>query len=179
MARSDQDDDETYYFPSQAWFDEYRDPINADDEYAEVAANWGTEFDGDFVFGMEDMPVEAPDTGAVPDSLAAELDRYVGRRETATPPTPTWDWKPSSATAAHLVERPERVNAGFTLSATPTAGSDCSAANWASSTGLVTGRFDIDGDRQKMLQYSRAAVRPTETTAGIDAEFAGEVFADP
>ena len=43
----------------------------------------------------------------------------------------------------------------------------------------MTGRFDIVGDLQKVLQYSRTAVRLTETAAGIDAEFAGEVFADP
>jgi hypothetical protein len=43
----------------------------------------------------------------------------------------------------------------------------------------VTGRFAIDGDRQKMLQYARAAVRLTETAAGIDAEFVGEGFVDP
>jgi hypothetical protein len=45
--------------------------------------------------------------------------------------------------------------------------------------GLMTGRFDIDGDMQKVLQYSGAAVRLTETAAGIDAEFAGEGVADP
>ena len=43
----------------------------------------------------------------------------------------------------------------------------------------MTGRFDIDGDRQKLLKYSRAAVRLTETAAGIDAEFADEGFVDP
>ena len=45
--------------------------------------------------------------------------------------------------------------------------------------GLMTGRFDIDGDMQKVVKYSRAAVRLTETAAGIDAEFAGEGFVDP
>jgi len=44
--------------------------------------------------------------------------------------------------------------------------------------GLSTGRFDIDGDMQKVLQYSWVAVRLTETAAGIDAEFADETFAE-
>ena len=52
MARPDQADTETYYFPSQAWFDEYRERINADDEYAEAAADWDIDFGGDFVFEM-------------------------------------------------------------------------------------------------------------------------------
>jgi len=39
----------------------------------------------------------------------------------------------------------------------------------------MTGRFDIEGDMQKLLQYSRAAVRLTETAA----EFVGEGFVDP
>jgi len=43
----------------------------------------------------------------------------------------------------------------------------------------VIGRVDIVGNMQNVLQYSRAAVRLTETAAGIDAEFAGGVFTDP
>lgn len=41
---------------------------------------------------------------------------------------------------------------------------------------MMSGHFDIDGDMQKVMQYSQTAVRLTKAAAEIDAEFADEVF---
>ena len=35
----------------------------------------------------------------------------------------------------------------------------------------MTGRFDIDGDMQKVLQYSEAALAMNETGREIDTEY--------
>jgi putative sterol carrier protein len=40
--------------------------------------------------------------------------------------------------------------------------------------GMMPGHLEIDGDMQKSMQYSQAAVRLTET----DAEFADGIFTD-
>jgi putative sterol carrier protein len=179
MARSDQDDDETYYFPNQAWFEEYCDRINADDEYADAAAEWGTDFDGDFVFEMEDMAVEHLDTDTMADSLAEDLDRYVPAEGDSHAGYAHLGLEAGECTAARLVERPDRVDAGFTLSTDADSWKRLLRGELGVIDGLMTGRCDIDSDMQKVLQYSRAAVRQTETAAGIDAMFAGEVYADP
>lgn len=42
--------------------------------------------------------------------------------------------------------------------------------------GLMGGDFELDGDMQKVLQYSDAAVRLTELAADIDAEFVDERY---
>ena len=78
MARTDAT---PTYFPSQGWFDEYREPINDDNAYAEAAADWGVDFDGDFVFEMREMPVDDLEAAAMPDGLAAEPDRYVSEED--------------------------------------------------------------------------------------------------
>ena len=36
---------------------------------------------------------------------------------------------------------------------------------------MMSGEFEIEGDMQKLLQYSEAAVEMTETGHGIDIEF--------
>ena len=36
---------------------------------------------------------------------------------------------------------------------------------------MMSGEFEIEGDMQKVLQYSQAAVEMTETGRGIDTEF--------
>jgi putative sterol carrier protein len=179
MAGPDQDDAETYYFPSRAWFEGYRERINADDEYADAAAEWGTEFDGDVIFEMEETPMDDLDTDTMPDSLPAELDRYVRAAGDSHAGYAHRGLEGGECTAARLVERPDRVDAGFTLSAAADSWKRLLRGELGVIDGLMTGRCDIDGDMQKLLQYSRAAVRLTETAAGIDDEFAGEVFADP
>ncbi|HET7323838.1 MAG TPA: sterol carrier protein, partial [Halococcus sp.] len=42
--------------------------------------------------------------------------------------------------------------------------------------GLMGGDFELDGDMQKILQYSDAAVRLTELSGNPDAEFADERY---
>jgi len=178
MARTDTDQAETYYFPSQSWFAEYRERINADDEYAETAADWGTDFNGDFVFKMEEMPIDDLDTGAMPDSLATELDRYVQEEDGEYVGYAFLGLEAGECTAAELVEGPESVDAGFTLSADNETWKRLMQGELGVVDGMMSGHFEIDGDMQKVMQYSQAAVRLTETAAEIDAEFADEEFAE-
>jgi putative sterol carrier protein len=177
MVRSDTADAESYYFPSQAWFSEYRERINDDAAYAEQAADWGTEFNGDFVFEMADMPVEELDTDAMPDDLAQELDRYVRAEDGSYVGYAFLGLEGGECTAARLIEGPEEVEAGFTLSADHDTWKQLMAGEVGVVDGVMSGHFEIDGDMQKVMQYSQAAVRLTETAAEIDAEFADEVFA--
>jgi len=177
MADTDTDRAETYYFPSQAWFAEYRDRINQDDEYAEAAADWGTDFNGDFVFEMEEMPIDDLDTDAMPDSLAADLDQYVQEAEGSYVGYAFLGLEGGECTAAELVEGPDEVDAGFTLSADNDTWKRLMQGELGVVDGMMSGRFEIDGDMQKVMQYSQAAVRLTETAADIDAEFADEAFA--
>ena len=36
---------------------------------------------------------------------------------------------------------------------------------------MMSGEFDIEGDMQKLLQYSEAAVVMTETGRGLDTDY--------
>ena len=125
------------------------------------------------------MSVEYLDTDTVPDLLAADLDRYVRAEGDSHAGYAYLGLEGGECRAARLLKRPDRVGAGFTLSADADGWKRLLRGELCVVDGLVTGRFAIDGDTQKMLQFSRAAERLTETAAGIDAEFAGEVFADP
>jgi hypothetical protein len=40
----------------------------------------------------------------------------------------------------------------------------------------MSGHFDIEGDMQKVMQYSQAAVQLTESAADIDAVYADDEF---
>jgi len=168
----------TTYFPSQGWFDEYRERINDDDAYAEAAADWGVEFDGDFVFEMREMPADDLETEAMPDGLAAELDRYVSEEDGDHVGYAFLGLEGGECTDAHLLEDPGAVEPGFTLTADNGTWKRLLGGELGVVDGMMSGQFDVDGDMQKLMQYSRAAVRLTEAAAEIDAEFADETFAE-
>lgn len=175
MAESDSTD---VYFPSQAWLDEYEERINANETYAEQAADWGVDFDGDFVFEMRGLPVDELDRDAMPESLQEEIDEYV-TEENGTYVGYTYvGLEGGKCTGTRLIESPDEVDAGFTLTADADTWKQLIRGDLGVVDGMMSGHFDIEGDMQKVMQYSQAAVELTEAAASIDATFADEAFGE-
>ncbi len=178
MGSAGQDDieGEPLFFPSQDWFTVYQQRINDNDAYAEAAAEWGVEFDGDFVFEMQDLAVDSLDVESMPADLRQELTEYVTEENESYTGYSYVGLEAGQCTAARLIHSPTAVDAGFQLTATTDTWKDLIAGDLGIVDGMLTGRFDIDGDMQKVMQYSDAAIELTEIAASIDAEFADEAF---
>ncbi|MDF9744373.1 SCP2 sterol-binding domain-containing protein [Natrinema salsiterrestre] len=71
------------YFPTQPWLEAYRDAINADDDYADESAGWGVEFDGSFVFQIENVPLETNTVGDLPPEIVAAVEEMLAERSEA------------------------------------------------------------------------------------------------
>lgn len=169
---------ETVYFPSQAWFAEYRERINENDAYAEAASDWGVEFNGDFIFEMRGLPVDELDTDAMPEKLESEIDEYVTEESGEYVGYSLLGLEGGECTAAELVESEDAVDAGFKLTADNETWKRLMKGELGVVDGMMSGHFDIDGDMQKVMQYSQAAVHLTESAAEIDAEYADEEFTE-
>jgi putative sterol carrier protein len=65
------------YFPTQPWLEEYRDAINANDDYAAESAGWGVEFDGSFVFQIENVPLDTSTVGDLPPEIVAAVEEML------------------------------------------------------------------------------------------------------
>lgn len=83
----------TDWFPSREWLESYRENLNEDETYAEASEGWGVDFDGDFLFVVQNLPVDETTVGELPDDLVdplverlASLDdeAYATLRRTAT-----------------------------------------------------------------------------------------------
>jgi putative sterol carrier protein len=59
------------WFPTAEWLDEYERRLNDDEEYAEMAADYGTDFDGDYIFAIEDLPIHENHVSDIPDEMLA------------------------------------------------------------------------------------------------------------
>jgi putative sterol carrier protein len=180
MSQTDSDvnpDSETIYFPSQDWFAVYKRRINESEAYAEQGADWGVDFNGDFVFEMRGMPVDELDIDAMPAALQDEMETYVNEEDGTYVGYSFVGLEGGECTEAQLVESPDEVDAGFVLTADNETWKDLMRGDVGVVDGMMSGQFDIEGDMQKVMQYSQAAVTLTEIASNIDAEFADEAFA--
>ncbi len=170
-------DPDPMLFPSQAWFAEYGARVDEDEEYKEASEGWGVDFNGDFIFEMTDMPIEEMDIDAMPGYLQEELDTYVtetdGKGHVGQAYIALED---GGCSECYLIESEDEVENGFHLSADTDTWKALLRQELGVIDGLMGGKFELDGDMQKVLQYSDAAVQLTELASSIDAEFADERF---
>lgn len=166
---------EDILFPSQAWFTEYRHRINDDAEYAEMSGDWGVDFDGDFIFEMTNMPLDEIDDDALPQELRAELEEYVDE-ETGTG-YGLLGLEGGECTHAELVSSLDDVEFGFKMVADFETWKELVSGRIGAIDGMMSGKFELEGDMQKVMQYSDSASRLTELSASIDATFIDEAYA--
>lgn len=164
-------------FPSQAWFDAYQEAINNHEEYREKSEGWGVDFNGDFIFKMTDMPVDDLDVDAMPEDLQEELDQYINETDAEGYVGHSYvGLEDGECTDAYLIEDPSEVDEGFMLTGTYENWVELVRGNIGAVDGMMSGKFELDGDMQKVLQYTDSATLLTEISNGVDAVFAHEEY---
>ncbi len=131
------------------WIRAWQDELNDSAEYAEAGSGWGTDFDGSFLFVMR------PDDQYDGDPVYLYVDLVDGE-----------------CTAARAVESEDAVEFGFAYRGDYGDWKRLVHGEVGAVEGMMDGTFDLDGDMQKVLQYSDAAVVMTENAGRVDTEFA-------
>ena len=72
---------------------------------------------------------------------------------------------------AREIDDPDSVDAGFVYRGDYADWVALNSGDIGSIDGMMSGVFDIEGDMQKVLQYSEAAVVMTETGRGLDTDY--------
>ena len=134
-------------FPSEEWMDAWREAVNADEEYREAAADWGADFDGNMVFHL-----------VADDRLPEDRLFFVALEG-------------GKAHDSREIERPEDAEYGFVLRGTYSDWVSLTRGEVGAIDGLMTGRFELDGDMQRVLQFSDAAARLVDLAAAVDSEY--------
>lgn len=137
-------------FPHEAerWVEAYGDQLNQSESYTEEGADWGVEFDGSFLFEIQ------PDGVYTGDPIYLYLDLYDGRcRET------------------EVLEDGDDIEYGFALRADYSDWKDLIQGTLNPIEAILSGPFELEGDRVKVMQWSSAGVTMTELAAAVDTEF--------
>ena len=64
-------------YPSKEWLEEYGRRLNQSKEYKEAGKGWGVGWNGDFIFQIENIPINSISIEDLPADLAKELREYV------------------------------------------------------------------------------------------------------
>lgn len=136
--------------PSDAdeWVEEWAQNLNESADYSEAGSGWGVGFNGDFLFEIK------PDDTYDGDPFYLFLELEDG-----------------TCHGAELVDDPDDVDWGFAFRGDYADWKRLFAGEIGAVQGMMEGLFDLDGDQQKVMQYSNAAVIMTETANQIDTEF--------
>ncbi len=134
-------------FPSEEWIKEWGVKLNENEEYAELGADWGVGFNGAFVFTVEE------------DELLDETLYYFV------------DLEGGKCKDSHQIDSPDDVNFGFEIRGPYANWKELAQGNIGAIDGLMSGKFELNGDMQKVMQYSDAAVTMVESATSIDTEF--------
>lgn len=61
----------TLWFPTEEWLKEYQRRLNDDEKFTRAAKGWGVDFNGDYIFEIQDLPVDEYRVKNLPDELYA------------------------------------------------------------------------------------------------------------
>lgn len=134
-------------YPSEEWIQEYQTRLNENEEYRDASEGWGVGFNGDFIFHLQSD-----------DSLPEDQYYFVGLEN-------------GEVYGCRRIDDPEDVEYGFVIRGEYEDWKKLNEGEIGAIDGMMSGVFEIEGDMQKVLQYSDASVVMTETSHEIETEY--------
>lgn len=133
------------------WMDEWMRTVNQETDYDETGEGWGVDFNGDYIF-------EITPSG----DLDEPIYNYAEVKDGEV------------LSSRHLSDdEVEEVQdeVGFVYRGSYDSWKELCHGEVGPIDGLMSGKFDLDGDMQKVLQYSDGAAELASASAQVDTEF--------
>lgn len=65
------------YWPTEPWLEQYRDALEASEALSEQAEDWGVDWEGAFVFHIQNVPVAEKTLGDLPPELVEAIEETI------------------------------------------------------------------------------------------------------
>src|SRR6056297_1534912 len=134
-------------FPTDEWIEEWEQELSNNEDYQESSEGWGVEFNGNFIFHLE-----------ADDRLPEEQYFFIGLED-------------GDVFDCREIDDPANHDYGFIYRGDYSDWVRLTEGEVGAIDGLMSGVFELDGDMQKVLQYSDAAVAMVETASTIDTDY--------
>jgi len=160
--------------PSKEWVENYAKAINESKEYEAAAKGWGIGYNGDFVFQIDEAPVEKVDQMPEGDKKKAVKDFFKEYLKGKTLYI-FMALKDGKCTGARFVKEPSEVEAGFALSAKYEVWKELLSGKSDPMKAIMQGKMKLAGDMMKVMKYTKGAILLGQLTAKVPVEFFDEV----
>ncbi len=160
-------------FPTEEWMEEYGNSINESDDYAEAGEGWGTDYDGSFVFIVEDLPLDDISTEDLPENIKKQLDEYVSDNTVYA----YLGLKDGECTGTEVLKSIDDKEHGFELSGPYENWKKLIKGKLDVVKAMMGGDLDLDGDMSKIMKYTKAAKILGDLAGQVpDTEFLDEKY---
>ena len=157
---------------TKAWLDEYRKMLNQSRDYKEAGKGWGVGWNGDFIFQIENIPVEKIAFESMPPDVSKELKEYIVNGTVYS----YIRLKDGECLEAGPIKDPKEVEVGFIQKGPYENWKKITRGELDPTKALLTGKFKLQGDMAKVMRYSRAANIMAKIAANIKTEFPDEIY---
>jgi len=155
---------------TKAWLEEYRKALNQSKEYKESGKGWGVGWNGDFIFQIENVPIDKMD---LPKDVAKELKEYIVKGTSYS----YIQLKDGECLGARPIKDPKEVQVGFVMKGPYENWKKLTRAEMDPTRALLARKFTLEGDMAKVMRYAKSANLMTKISASIKTEFPDEVYA--
>jgi len=159
-------------FPTKEWLEEYGKKLNQSKEYKEAGKGWGVGRNGDFIFQIENIPVDKVSVKDLPADLAKQMKEYIINGTSCS----YIQLKDGECKGTRVLKDPKEVEAGFIMKGDYENWKKMIRGEIGAIRGLLTRKFKLEGSMAKVMQYTRAATIMTEISSSIQTEFVDEVY---
>jgi len=160
-------------YPSKEWLEEYRKMLNQSKEYKEAGKGWGVSWNGDFIFQIENIPIDKISVEDLPADQAKELKEYIINGTSYS----LIQLKDGECKGARPLKDPKEVEAGFIMKGPYENWKKLTKGELDATRALLTRKFKLEGNMAKVMQYTRAANIMTNISSSIKTEFIEEAYA--
>jgi len=160
-------------YPSKEWLEEYRKMLNQSKEYKEAGKGWGVSWNGDFIFQIENIPIDKISVEDLPADQAKELKEYIINGTSYS----LIQLKDGECKGARPLKDPKEVEAGFIMKGPYENWKKLTKGELDATRALLTRKFKLEGNMAKVMQYTRAANIMTNISSSIKTEFIDEAYA--
>ena len=161
------------FYPSKEWLEEYCRMLNQSKEYKEAGKGWGVGWNGDFIFQIENIPIDKISVENLPANLAKELKEHVINGTSYS----FIQLKDGECKGVRPLKDAKEVEAGFIMKGPYENWKRLTKGEIDATRALLTRQFKLEGNMAKVMQYTRAATTMTKISSSIKTEFIDEAYA--
>ncbi len=161
-------------FPTPEWLEEYVKKLNESKELEEAGKGWGVGWNGDFIFQIDDLPVEKIESlpeGDLKKHMKELLEKYAVGKTVYT----YIGLKDGKCTGARIVKDPNEVQAGFKLIGSYDSWKKLAKGEADATKLVLTGKMKLQGDMSKIMRYIKATQLMGKIASQVPTEFLDEM----